>query len=332
MEMKRHVVLLFLCLLVLGDLPALTLKIGSGAPLGTPWDRSLRELAEEWSRISAGRVELKIFPGGIAGNEPDMIRKVRIGQLQGAVLSNIGLIYLNPEFLILELPMTVRTNEELTYLLNEMDDIYRSLMEEKGFVLIIWQPVGWVHFFTTSRVEYPEDMMKLKMSAPLNEPKMGQVLRAIGFRTFPTEANFVLTGLQTRMVEACYTSPIMAAASQWFAVANYMHNMTFAPLIGALVISTRTWQRIPEDLQEELIEVAKKMTESLVDEIHVLEEMALKVMLENGLIITEVSSDAEAAWVSVMHEAIDKAAGDFFSRELYEEMTGLLEEYRKENR
>jgi len=89
------------------------IKLGTLAPAGSPWEQALRKLAGDWSRLSIGRVSLRIYPGGVAGDEDDMLRKIRIGQLNAAALSGPGLSTIVPGVLALQVPLLVTDDDEL---------------------------------------------------------------------------------------------------------------------------------------------------------------------------------------------------------------------------
>ena len=118
----RPILLLASCIFLFVHVPpacGLTIKLGSLAPAGSPWDKGLSRLAAEWQKISNGTVELKVYPGGIVGDESDMTRKMRIGQLNAAGLSGVGLFRIYPEIVTVQLPLFIRSNEELDYVLDK---------------------------------------------------------------------------------------------------------------------------------------------------------------------------------------------------------------------
>ena len=108
----------------------------------TPSDEALREVAQKWAEISNGEVEMKIYPGGIAGDEIDVIRKMWLGQLQGAVLTSVGLNKIHPDMITMALPMIAQSDEEVSYLLEKMGPRWEALLVQKGFVPVVWQVGG----------------------------------------------------------------------------------------------------------------------------------------------------------------------------------------------
>ncbi|MCF7929535.1 MAG: TRAP transporter substrate-binding protein DctP, partial [Spirochaetales bacterium] len=133
-------------------LPALTIKLGSVAPAGPPWDKGLKQMAAEWHEISDGRIDVKIYPGGIVGTEPDMIRKMRIGQLQAAVFTSLGMNSISQDVMALSIPFLIRNDAELDYLLEKITPELNERMERSGFTVIAWAPAGWATVFAKGPV------------------------------------------------------------------------------------------------------------------------------------------------------------------------------------
>ena len=332
MKIAKNIILLLIIALVLA-LPAysLTIKIGSIAPARSPWDKALRELGREWTKISEGKIKLKIYPGGIAGNQEDMIRKMRMGILGGAVLVNRGFTKLYPDVYALNIPFLITSEDELNYVLEKLKPIYEKGIEKKGFKVVIWSMVGWVHFFTKNPVLYPEDMKKHKLSFTTNEPKMEQAWKKSGYHVVPNNLKDLMMALQSGMVNAFYLPPLLAGSGQYFPLAPHMCSQRIAPLVGGIVLTKRTWKKIPEKYKKEMMEASSRTADRLYKKTVELEKEAVKEMIKHGLKIIDLPPDAMEKWRAAsdkgMSELIDKA----FSQEIYDLLLHHLEEFRKKN-
>jgi TRAP-type C4-dicarboxylate transport system substrate-binding protein len=324
-------ILFFLLIIMLFSLSALglTIKLGSIAPDRSPWDKAMEELGREWARITNGTVKIKIYPGGIAGNEEDTIRKMRMGILGGAALTNWGLIKLYQEMYVLNIPLLFNSEAELDYVLERLIPQFEKEIEGKGFKLIIWTKSGWINFFTEKPVLYPKDMRKYKISFTTGEPRMEQAWKKSGYQVVPQNLKDLMMALQSGMVNAFYLPPLIAASGQYFSLAPHMSSLKIAPLVGGIVLSQRVWQRIPEKYREEMLAVTRRLQKKLSGEIGQLEKEAIDTMIENGLKIHEVTEDAVSAWRSESFKGMDVLVGKAFSKEIYEKVNGYLEEYRK---
>jgi TRAP-type C4-dicarboxylate transport system substrate-binding protein len=331
MRMAKRIVILFLVMVLALPGYALTIKIGSTAPERSPWDKALEELGREWSSITNGLVKLKIYPGGIAGNEEDTIRKTRMGILGGAVITNRGFINLNPDIYALNVPFLITSEGELNYILDKMNPTFEKAIEKKGFKVIIMFMAGWVHFFTKKPVNYPHDLKTHKLAFTTGEPEMEQAWKKSGYHIVPTDLKDLLMALQSGMVNAFYLPPLVAGSGQYFPLAPHMSVQRIAPLIGGMVLSEKTWKSIPEKYREKMMAIALKMSGELYEKTVKLEKEAIEAMKKHGLKIVKFPDDSLEKWRTASAKGMDQLIGKAFSKEIYDRIIHLLEEYRKNN-
>ena len=129
---KKIVLCVALLLFLVSPLFSLTIKLGTLVPPGSPWDLHLKKMIADWGRISGGKVILKAYTWGRAGDESDMLRKIRLGQLHAAGLSVVGLSQIYSGVLALASPLLVQSEEELDYLFSQMDEHLQQAFLEKG--------------------------------------------------------------------------------------------------------------------------------------------------------------------------------------------------------
>jgi TRAP-type C4-dicarboxylate transport system substrate-binding protein len=327
----RRLILTVLIVFMAGCLPAAAqvIKVGSLAPEGSPWDKALKKLAVEWRTISRGRVSLKIYSGGVAGDEPDMIRKMRINQIQAAAMTGSGIGKIDPDWLVYQLPFVTKTDEELDHLFEELRPELEARMEAKGFTFLALTHNGWLRFFSKEPVIEPEDMRRLKFFVLEGSPEIDQAWKEMGFRIVPLPANDAFAALQSGMVDVFSASPLTAAAFQWFALAPHMTDFNWTPLTAGLVISNRAWQRIPAAMRPELKAATERALKDMEDEVMAVEQQAVEIMLENGLIIHEVPPAAMKKWEELVETGFRILIGPVISRELYDRARTIVADYRR---
>ena len=328
---KAFAALLILLLFFLSAVPlaSLTLKLGTLTPAGTFWDEALKKLSEEWRQISGGEVSLRIYPGGVAGDEGDMLRKMRINQLDAAVLTGMGFTKLHPELFVMSFPFLVNDDDELKYLLKAMKPRFEALVKENGFVVVAWQTAGWIYFFSKNPVVYPRDLQAHKVSVTADAPEISGIWKSMGFSIIPLSTLDLMSGLQSGMVNAFYSSPILAASYQWFGLAKNMSALKLAPLVGGLIVTERAWSRIPDRIKGELLEAADRILAPLYEETIRLEEEAVKVMQGHGLTVHPITEDALREWKELGEQGYRDVLGKTVSVEIFEEVRGHLESYRR---
>jgi len=326
MKLARIFAWLFFITLIL---PAQTIKIGSIAPDRSPWDDALKEIAREWATITNGQVKLKIYPGGIAGGEEDMIRKMKVGTLGGAILTNIGLTKIDPDAFVLSTPFLFHSEKEMAFVMERLNPVFEKQIREKGFQVIIWTMSGWVNFFSKARVLYPQDLKKHKLAFSTGEPELEQAWKKSGYHIVPTELKDMMMSLQSGMVDAFYLPPLVAGSGQYFAMAPNMCSLKIAPLVGGLVIMGRIWDKIPQNFKGPMMAAVDRVSAKLGGETEALEKKALESMKKNGLVIHEAPPDSLAKWKESAEKGMDELVGKVFSREIYEQLLQILREYRQ---
>ena len=325
-HMKRTRRVLITGLLLLAGLPAmgLTIKIGSLAPVGSPWDEVLREIAAEWKRLSGGSLNVIVYGGGTVGDEPAMIRKMRVGQLDAAAMTVTGLTHVYPGVMTLQTPLLFRSDEELMYTLDRIAPHFEEQIEKKGFKVIFWTPVGWAYFFSTDSIVTPDDLKKLRYYVLEGDAEFVKVWKDMGFQPVPLATTDVLASLQSGMVEA-YSATILSSLSlQWFGVANHMCDMELAPMLAVLVVSMRTWNKIPEHLRSGLEQVADRLEGALRKQTASLDGQALELMKDYGLVVHDVPPTTVDEWRSVLLEGTLRTT----DRSAYDMVVDSVEEFR----
>ncbi len=309
--------------------PVVVIKIGSIAPSRSPWDKALKDLGRQWEEISNGEVTIKIFPGGIAGTEQDMVRKMRIGLLNGAVLTNMGLTNVYPDIFALNIPLMITDIGELNYVMDKMRPFFEQEMEKKGFKLVLLTMAGWLHFFSKDPVNYPDDMKKHKLAFSTGEPEMEQAWKKSGFHIVPTELKDMLIALQSGMVNAFYLPAILAASGQYFPFTPNMCSQRISPLVGGIIIPEQTWKKIPEKYTEKMLAATKKLGNGLYDATVSLEKEAIDTMKTHGLKIVNPPADALGKWRETADKGMDQLIGKAFSKDIYDRIVNHLATYRK---
>ena len=304
------------------------IKLGTLAPAGSPWEQALRKLAGDWSRLSIGRVSLRIYPGGVAGDEDDMLRKIRIGQLNAAALSGPGLSTIVPGVLALQVPLLVTDDDELDYLMERMTPVLATQFEEKGLKLLAWTRAGWGYIFAREPVIWPDDLRKQKLWVWQGRAEEAKAWRDLGFQPVTLGTADVMVQLQTGGLDAFITSPLVVAANQYFASANDMTDLKLAPFVGGLVVSLRLWESIPPDLRSRLEQATVEMTRSYKQEFLGADAEAIRVMKNHGLATQPVSAEAREAWRQLFKGAVEVLFGKQFDKRSYEVAEAYIDELR----
>jgi TRAP-type C4-dicarboxylate transport system substrate-binding protein len=325
--MKRAVILLWCWVAPLAAQTVL-IKMGTVAPDGSPWHQILQHMGQQWQKVSGGKVTLRIYPGGVLGDEPDMITKMRIGQLQAVALSGSGLSRLEPAVACLQIPMMIESYEELDYVRDRVAPRLEKLLDEKGYVVLNWGDAGWVHFFTKTPARRLDDIRKMKLFTMAGDADALELYQSAGFRPVPLATTDMMPALQTGLIEAFDVPPLLAMLNQWFGLARHMLDIRWAPLVGATVVSKKAWERIPESMRPAMLEAARGAGLRLRTEIRKMGDDAVAEMRKRGLNVITVDGPTLAEWRREVEEAYPKLRGRLVPAELFDEVRRLRDEYR----
>lgn len=321
--------LIFSAVLLSGQpVPAQTIKLGTLAPKGSPYYDILRDLEESWKEESGGNIRFRIYPGGVVGDDPDMVRKMRIGQLDAALLSGSGLTEIAPEIKALQMPMMFESNEEWDYVRERLAPKLEQILEAKGFKTLLWGDAGWVYLFAQQPVVYPDDMRPLRLFVWAGDPGIVQVWRDQGYRPVPLAVNEIHSALHSGLINTFTTTPLAALSFQWFGLAKEMTDLKWSPLVGALVITNKKWRAIPAEIKPRLLESAREAGTRFLHEIRKHNDEALLIMRRHGLVVHHVPPDAKAQWKKSFRANYPMIMGDAVPPELVAEAERIRDKYR----
>jgi TRAP-type C4-dicarboxylate transport system substrate-binding protein len=275
------------------------IRLGTVAPKDSPWYDVMNRMGQEWKRASNGKVVVQIFPGGTLGAETDMLRKVKLGQIEGVGMSGVGLSKVAPGFGALQLPMLVDSFEDLDRVRNGMEPRLRAALDTAGFKALNFSDVGWVRFFTASTVRTPEDLKKMKLFINADDRASEQLYQDLKFHPVPLGLTDLVTSLQTRLIDAFDVPPLLALSDQSFALAKHMIDLKWGPVVGATFIDRKAWERIPADLRPELERIAQVSGAELQAKIRASDEDAIRTMKGYGLIVESLTPAEIKEWQAI---------------------------------
>jgi TRAP-type C4-dicarboxylate transport system substrate-binding protein len=298
------------------------IKLGTVAPDGSPWHRKLKELADIWEKDSNGQVKLRIYPGGVAGDEGDMIRKMGVGQLQAAAVTFLGLRDVDASMQAMGTPGMVTTEAEVACVMKKVTPTYEKLLADKGYVVLAWGDMGWAYFFTGRPVRTPEEAKGLKIFAWSGDPGAAEAWRKGGFQPVTLSVNDMTTSLATGMIDSFTNSPIVAFTARWYERVKYMPDVPWGRLIGATVVSADAWNKVPAELRPKLLESARRIGGDVNTAVAKMGASAIKAMEKNGLKILKLNDAerkawtqlAEASWPVIRGKVVPEAAFDQVKR------------------
>jgi TRAP-type C4-dicarboxylate transport system substrate-binding protein len=332
MRTLLRIAVMALTILIMGQ-PAqakkVKIKLATLAPDGSTWNELLKDLARDWEAASDGQVKLHIYPGGVAGDEPVVMKKMAINNYNAALISSHGLSSINKATRVFTIPRMLRTNEELDKALHALAPELEKELADKGYIVLFWADAGWVKFFVPTPDASIESVRKCKLFSWAGDSEGLELWRSAGFNVVPLPSTELITALKTNLVDAFDTMPYYALMSQSYRHTNYMIDMKWAPLPGALVITKASWDKIPADLQPKLKEIAAGYAERFRSETRKMNEDAVAAMTERGLKVIEPTEAELAQWDREAKDAYPEIRGFYVSKEVFDRFAEVVKGIRE---
>lgn len=291
------------------------IKMATLAPQGSEWHQVLQEMGAAWQKASHGKVAFRLYPGGVAGDDADVVRKMRLGTLNAGLLSAAGLTDIDRSVLAIEIPLAYADYGELDCVIEQIGPQIEKQLEAKGFVLLGWSDAGWAYFFTQSPVKTPDDMKKLKMFVWAGDDQYVELWKKAGFNPVPLPSTEISTALQTGLVNAVTSTVQGVVLLQWYKQVSYMTELKWAVFLAGMVVSKSTWEKIPADVRPALKELARTACRRLSEFSRQSESKDIAVLQQHGVKVVPVDGAALAQWRGLIEGVLPQVRGAYVPAE-----------------
>jgi len=311
------------------DKPQYHLKLATVAPEGTGWSDVFHNYADYVEKESGGRVNVILYLGAIMGDEPDEVRKLRIGQIQGAVVTLMGMGIIAEEFKALELPQLIMNFQESDHVLEKLSPVFKQILKEKNIVLAGWSEIGYVRIYTRVPINSIQDFDKTKFWSWAGEPVIEEALRTLGIKNLiPLSLTEVLNSLKTGLVDSFIGSCLTIIPLQWYTETSYMSDFTYGYSPAAVLLDRKYFDQLPPDLQGVILEGWRLFLPDLTRKVREDEEKACRGLKARGLKENPSSPELLAEVRTRAVEVQDKLAGKYYPLSLLQKIRAALEEFR----
>jgi len=307
-------------------------KLATILPVGTSGHQRLMEMRDAWHKSSMQSVKLTIYPGSADG-EMQIVKKLRAGQLQAALISAIGLSEIDRSVTCLQLiPMQFRDWAEVDHVREKIRGDLERRLREKGFEVLFWGDGGWVRFFSKTAAVHPVDFKPMKMFVWSGEPYQVTILRTLGYNPVSLETEQILTSLSTGMITALPVPPFIANALQYNRYTGHMVDLNWVPIIGALIVRRDTWQKIPASLHADLLQAAGSTGEKARQRGREEDEESIAAMKKRGLVVHAVTPEIAAEWQALAKDVYPQIRGNIVPADLFDLVQAEIAQYRATGR
>lgn len=294
-----------------------TIKLAALAPKGTNWANSMQKMAKEIKDKTSGRVKLKIYYGGVAGDEPDVLRKIRIGQLHGGVFTGKTLGEIFSDIRAVELPFNFyQDREKAKRVLDEMMPYFTKGLAKRGFQNLGMYELGNVYVVSTKKVTSIQEMKGIKIWAWEGDKVVAAMIESLELVSVPLSLPDVMSSLSTGIIDSAYAPALGIMALQWNGKVKYLVDFPTAYSIGALLIDQKIWSKISAGDQQIVESISKKYVE-LANKMAVEDNLkGLAQLKQEGIEFIQFNKSDLAKAEEVRLKVIQKLKGNFLSKEV----------------
>ena len=323
----KHLLFIILIFSSFLDARKTIVKLATLAPEGTDWHGMLLEMGQEWSAVSKGSVRLKIYPGGVIGDERDMVRKMRIGQIHAAGITTEGLSEIVPDFSAYFVPLAYQTKEDIQAVTDAMLPSLEKQLEDNGFKLLHLGDIGWVYWFSSKPIRTPDELKKMKIFTWAGDFKWERLWEKAGYNPVPLASVDILSGLQTGLINTFATMPLYALSQQSFSIANHMLDLKWGVLMAGIIIDVKTWERIPKKYHKKLVGVTQSIQKKQNTLNKEAELQSIKMMKQYGLSIHTINNQEKDKWKDEVDKMSPDLRGDIIPSNIYDKVINLTNQH-----
>jgi len=322
--MKRSILLIAIAVLAARAVQAEVIKVAIIAPEGSTWANVMKEMADELSKATSGRVKLDIYAGGVMGDEKVIVKKMEIGQVDAAGFTGRGLGEIYPAVRVLELPFLFKDSSEVDMVVEKFMPDIKNAFASKGYEFLGWAEVGFVYIFSNKPVKRLADMNGVKMWMWQGDPLAERMYKALGIVPVPLAIQDVLMALQTNMISGVYASPLGAVAMQWFTKTKYMIDLKLVNSIGGFVVTKRAVSRLSPEDAKIFRELAQRYMRRLVEMTRKENADALNAIKGSGVEFIKIEEKDLREIVDRCKGVWSELAGTLYPKEWLDKVVSLL--------
>jgi TRAP-type C4-dicarboxylate transport system substrate-binding protein len=330
MRIAKQFILIFLCL-TLFSLPGygLTLKIATLSPEGSMWMEKMRQGARQVAIETQDRVKFKFYPGGVMGNDKAVLRKIRIGQLQGGAVISGSLSSYFPANQIYAQPMKFMTLGEVDYIRQHMDQFIIDGLDKAGFVTFGLSGGGFAYIMSKEPIKTIQDLQKRKVWVPDNDKLSQEAIKTFGITPIPLPLADVRTSLQSGLIDTVAISPVGAIVLQWHTQIRYVTNIPLIYLYAALALDKKKFLKISPKDQKVVTRIMTQAFHEIDLQNREDESKAIAAMKTRGIEFITPDKPHMDEWLETAGNASkEMVESGILPRDVVEKMDRLLMEFQ----
>jgi len=317
---KLHTIVLFACLFA-GSICFASgktrIKLATMAPEGSIWLNQIKELNKELAEITDNQISFKIYAGGIMGDDDVVIRKMRVGQLDGALFTTAALAKLNPELTALGFPGLFNSDDDVDKFLSDNNKIFNEYLQPEGYQVLAVMGLGFTYIFSKNPIQTIDDMKSAKGWLWGNDSIMKTMYEQLGITPVSLGISDVMTALQTGLVNTVFNTPTGVLSMQWFTRVDQMLDVPLTQAFGSVILSRRSWDKISDDLKPVVAKAIQKHAAEITRKTRIEDSKSLAILMERGVHLQKASPEFLEQEKVLIQNSINKLLDSGIGKNLY---------------
>ncbi|HKU36645.1 MAG TPA: TRAP transporter substrate-binding protein DctP [Polyangiales bacterium] len=299
------------------------IRIATLVPRDSDLARSFLKLDKALRSASQGAWGIRLYPGGVAGDEPDVLRKMKIGQMDASIITTTGLSHIVREIAVLDTPGVIHDYREFEAVTSTLQRDWETSFEQAGWKLIGWSETGQYRWFSTDPIQRPSD---LRARRPWLWPAsfiLKELYHVIGCNGVPLGVPEVYGALQTGMIDTVISTAAALVALQWHPKLHHMTQQTFGVLINGLVMSGAKWKQLPPDIADKLVAEAHKVIAAERADVRAADERAYQNLLKRGYVADTWAENGHREYLEVEQKVRERLVNRLYPQELLQRVLNV---------
>jgi TRAP-type C4-dicarboxylate transport system substrate-binding protein len=313
--------------------PQVVLKMATVAPRGHAMTRRMDDFNDEVKRATDNHVAFKIYWGGVQGDDSNVFRKIRLGQLHGGFFSGYSLGQIVPEVRVTEIPYLFTSDAEVAYVRDKLEADMFEYFDRKGFVVLgSFVDIGFMYLFFKQPVTTIEEMRKARCWVPGEDSLAQAFYKSMDIQPVPLSVNDVMASVSTNLIDSAGMTPFGAIAFRWYTRFKYMSDVPMLNVVGANIVSKKIWSRISPEHQRIILEIADRYCDRQKEDLREANNESIALLEDAGMTILQTDTGTQSEQIRFLkeagHAARENQVGVLYSRELLNRTLSLIRDYR----
>jgi TRAP-type transport system periplasmic protein len=314
-----------------GEEPKVLIKIASIAPKGSSIANAFDDMARQVKEQTKNEVAFKIYWGGVQGDDKDIIRKIKLGQLHGGALIGPGLGFIVPEIRVTEIPYMFRNYEEVGYVRSKLQPTMEKYFDDRGFKVLGFMNLGFVYTFSREPLVSLEVARRQKWWTMEGEPIGKAMYKALGIAPISLSMSDVATALATNMINCATSTPFGAVAFQWHTKFKYMSGLPVTNINGATIVTKDIWRKISPASQKVIMDIANREHDRITAVTRQEDARSTQLLKKEGIVIvpTDLKNKDQQYVFDASKKVREELEGQLYPKDLLDRTLVLIDEYRR---